>query len=356
MKILFTTSGLPFPFSLAGGAKELHQLLKGLSKLGHSVFALSGRAGRRGHIPTEKLSTLDIKSIHNDSGEWDIEFTNYCLQCVPNYMKRLELVIKKTKPDVIFIKVTGNPVGGNIVVLGKKYNIPSVMYVQSPPVSKEAIIVGARYGAKIVCNSPYLRDMVFRGLGTMPEVVYGPVEDCRVEYNPNGFITMVNPVIKKGINTFWHIAMRMPEEQFLLAESWLLGKMNLRIVKAHVRQIGNIKFMRRAHDVKDVYSQTKLLIIPSTWHESFSNLVREGQQSGIPAIASDRGSMRQNVGEGGLIVEDFLNPIPWVDTIRKVLSDQDLFNELRAGAIKEGKRQQLSTEYNVKKLEGILQV
>ena len=110
---------------------------------------------------------------------------------------------------------------------------------------------------------------------------------------------MINPHRVKGIDTFLEIARRLPNEKFLLVESWTLGNTELETLKSKLASLANVSFLRRVPDVQEIYRQTKLLIVPSVWEEAFGRVVIEAQSCKIPVIVSQRGGLPEAVGDGG---------------------------------------------------------
>jgi glycosyltransferase involved in cell wall biosynthesis len=80
----------------------------------------------------------------------------------------------------------------------------------------------------------------------------------------------------------------------------------------------NVRFLRRVSDMRQIYRQTKLLLVPSVWEEGFGMVAVEAQSCRIPVVASVRGGLPESVGEGGLLVDDYLDADSWVDAIANV--------------------------------------
>ena len=64
----------------------------------------------------------------------------------------------------------------------------------------------------------------------------------------------------------------------------------------------NITWHRRVLDMRPIYKQTRLLLVPSQWKEAWGRVVVEAQFSGIPEIASDVGGLAQNVSDAGRLL------------------------------------------------------
>src|SRR5262249_21620774 len=59
----------------------------------------------------------------------------------------------------------------------------------------------------------------------------------------------------------------------------------------------------RTDDMRTVYCDTRILLVPSQWEdETWGRVVSEAQLSGIPVITSDRGGLPESVGPGGIVL------------------------------------------------------
>jgi len=130
---------------------------------------------------------------------------------------------------------------------------------------------------------------------------------------------------------------------------------------AHLRKLASqdmrVQLMGR-YDQKDLPSilgQMDVLVIPSTWHETFSLVAREGLLSGTPVIASEIGALPEviNSGQNGLLV-----PPGDVDALHGALhnlsADPALLAHLREGAILSAKEIK-SMEDHVREVDLIYQ-
>ena len=84
----------------------------------------------------------------------------------------------------------------------------------------------------------------------------------------------------------------------------------------------NVTFCRAAPDVRPVYRNTQLLLVPSQWEEPFGRVVVEAQSSGIPCIARDVGGLREAVGDGGFLMPPSAGPSEWAEVVESVLENR----------------------------------
>ena len=118
---------------------------------------------------------------------------------------------------------------------------------------------------------------------------------------------MVNPVVVKGIRQFLQLAQAFPERRFLVVEGWGTPPR----IREEIGRVPNVTHLSNQLDMREVYRQTHLLVVPSQWNEAFGRVVVEAQASGIPVVASEVGGLPEAVGDGGVLVHDYRQVDAW---------------------------------------------
>jgi|AntRauTorcE11898_2_1112593.scaffolds.fasta_scaffold02975_2 glycosyltransferase involved in cell wall biosynthesis len=173
----------------------------------------------------------------------------------------------------------------------------------------------------VVANSEFTAEKLselFR-LKTHTDVIYPPIdpEKYRVEYNPDGEITMVNPRTEyKGPQIFMNIADELPEEDFLM-----VGDINSSKIKKRAERTENVTHWEWCNDMRKAYSKSKLVVVPSLVEESFGRVPAEAMISGIPCVVSDRGGLPEVVGDTGEIVSDINSTNAWLAAIKSAFKN-----------------------------------
>lgn len=104
-------------------------------------------------------------------------------------------------------------------------------------------------------------------------------------------ITLVNVTKEKGSGVFWALADRMPDREFIgVGGGW---------GAPDVRQLANVELRPHGTDMRQVYADTRILLVASE-HESWGRVAVEAMSSGIPVVASDLPGLRECVADGGL--------------------------------------------------------
>lgn len=142
-------------------------------------------------------------------------------------------------------------------------------------------------------------------------VVRPPVNPARfdnVEYNPDGYITLVNCNKDKGALVFQDIARACPDLKFLAVKGHHGPQIELRGK--------NITQWECQEDIRRVFEQTSILLVPSVY-ESYGRIGIEAMACGIPVIASDTPGLRESLDWVGCFTSR--NFIPgWLQSIRTV--------------------------------------
>lgn len=139
-------------------------------------------------------------------------------------------------------------------------------------------------------------------------------------------VLFVNPTPVKGVEIMLALAAHRPDVSFLVVESWNLEANWRQLCKHRAQALGNVQWLAPVDDMRPVFAQTSLLLMPSVWEESFGRTVVEAQLNGIPVLASTRGALPQNVGAGGLTVDPHAPVEVWASALRRLLAQRASFS------------------------------
>ena len=162
-------------------------------------------------------------------------------------------------------------------------------------------IVQAARPQYIVYNSEWARkELAYDHKGI---VVHPPcdwrVYDTGVDPSHNEAVTLINLDENKGGHILREIALALPKLRFI-------GVTGSYSEPAHVGQYKNqppnVTVYPKTNDIKSIYRQTRILIMPSKY-ESWGRTATEAMCSGIPVISSGTPGLRENCGKAGIYVD-----------------------------------------------------
>lgn len=139
-------------------------------------------------------------------------------------------------------------------------------------------------------------------------VVHPPVNPDDYRTTPGGCITLVNLSPAKGGDLFALIAAAMPDRAFLGVRGGYGPQ--------RTRTANNVEVLPVTQDMRDVYSRTRIVVMPSE-KESWGRVAVEAMCSGIPVVASPTPGLRECLGDAGIFV-DRSDLTGWVNELRRL--------------------------------------
>jgi glycosyltransferase involved in cell wall biosynthesis len=156
--------------------------------------------------------------------------------------------------------------------------------------------------------SPYLSEVYRQRIGLRSEGLESPIEWAEVEApdDMRRFVTFVNPTAQKGALLFARLAdmlgSRRPDIPILVVQSAAsAGGLNA---------IQGLDFGRYPHIMAapatprpaDFFALTRILLVPSVFHEPFGRIAAEALINGVPPLVSDRGALPETVRGAGRVL------------------------------------------------------
>jgi thioesterase domain-containing protein/glycosyltransferase involved in cell wall biosynthesis len=157
------------------------------------------------------------------------------------------------------------------------------------PNPREAALLARVSG--ILTVSRFMRDYLARwgGLAStvLPFPMYGRGPFPRLGAFDHGSITLVNPSSVKGISIFSELAARFPGLPFAAVPTYRTTRRDRETLSA----LPNVQLLPAVDDVERLFSQVRILLMPSLWDEAFGLTAVEAMLHGIPVLASDSGGL-----------------------------------------------------------------
>lgn len=187
-----------------------------------------------------------------------------------------------------------------------------------------------------IANSQFTAGRLQRAFGVGSVVVPPLFQRERYATEVEGrAVTFINPVPEKGLDLALQIAGSCPEIPFCFVRGWRTSWNDDRALKRQVNRLGNVELRDQTSDMRSVYRETKILLVPSQWEaETWGRVVTEAQFSGIPVLASDRGGLPESVGPGGVVLRHNDSAAVWAEALRRLWFDPDAYSELASAALR----------------------
>jgi len=115
-----------------------------------------------------------------------------------------------------------------------------------------------------------------------------------------GYVTLINPCVEKGLDLFLALARRLDSVSFAAVPTWGADASVLDALEA----ADNVTVLQPKDDIRDILSQTRILLAPSMWPETLGYVAIEAMLHGIPVLASDIGGLKE-----AMLGMDYLLPV-----------------------------------------------
>lgn len=191
----------------------------------------------------------------------------------------------------------------------------------------------------LIHNSLWIKNM-YNYFGFNSIVVYPPVyyKDYEVLDREKKYVTLINLNDNKGGSILIQIAKKMPDLQFLGVE----GGYDTQIKDT---KLENITYVKNTPQIKDMYKQTDILLVPSQ-QESWGRVAVEAISSGIPVIANPTPGLRESLDYCGIFVPRS-DIDEWVKMIRKLKNDNNYYAKVSTLSLKRSRELDPETQLKV---------
>ncbi len=308
MKIALLQDEIYLP-SFAGGNKVNRCLLEGLAARQHHCLALTRALTRSPDGPNElsqfgdemNARGLAVREIEPDvfayeSQGVEVEALNgSSVETRHDYLTRR---IRAFQPDWVFVAddkrkfmlaaaTTAAP--GRILALAQTIiQLPFGPLSVNESRSQTALLRDAR---AIIVVSKYLQNYVREHGGLESHLLRAPVYGTgpfpNLAHHNAGFVTMINPCQLKGVAIFLALARAFPHVMFAAVPTWGADPELLR----DLNDLSNVRLLAPSDNIDDILTQTRILLVPSLWPETFGNVAPEAMLRGIPVLASNLGGL-----------------------------------------------------------------
>lgn len=221
-------------------------------------------------------------------------------------------------------------------ILSNNYSVPTIHLVHNThPLT---VKWQSRASALIVNTDWIANEPEWKSIDKPMIVVNPPVNPDDYETDHGKCVTLVNLWEDKGAEIFYEMAKRFPNVPFLGVKGGYGAQV--------IRELPNVTIMEHTDNMRDVYSQSKVMLMPSKY-ESFGRVGVEAAASGIPTIAHPTPGLRESLGDAGIFA-DREDADAWEEALRDLLKPVKYgkatkASKARSKALSEKREQQLDT-------------
>lgn len=305
MRVLFVSDYPHLPAIKGGLQTTTHELCLAIGTAGADAAVLCGLSGAEPVRSDDSLGYLCMRAAAPDQA--------------------LALAAAAWNASVIVVQ-TGRSLTP-MVLAGLRTGRATAVYLHNVEVHQLGGMLVPDPALLYLANSQFTADR-WRALCELHCEVVPPV--IRAEHYLAGAsgtkVLFVNPTPIKGVELMFGLAAQCPDLPFLVIESWDLEANWRQLCRHRAQALGNVEWLAPTDDMRTVYAQARVLLMPSVWEESFGRTVVEAQLNGLPVLASRRGALPQMVGAGGLVVDPHEPVQSWAAALRHLLAEHDAFS------------------------------
>jgi len=200
-----------------------------------------------------------------------------------------------------------------------------------------------------------LQKLTKHDVPVIPSVVERQVYSCQ-KRQPR-YILSINPIRVKGAHIIIETARKMPGENFLIIKGgWSFKDYSHKNPYIHeLCKLPNVTLWDKCLDIREAYSLTKILFLPSQIPETFSRVILEAHINSIPVVASNIGAISYTLGKGGILIHDVESVDAYVCALNELCSDHDLYERLSRLALENSARKEFDFDLMMQNFISLLE-
>jgi glycosyltransferase involved in cell wall biosynthesis len=337
VRCLFVTSHAHLPQRVGGSESTTHELCRALTRWGWQCAVLAGLADSRRRGRAARLVRRLV--------DWPL-FAD-TLMSYPVYRRRhvvasVAPVVRRVKPAAAIVQA-GTPIP--IVERLLRLRVPTILYLHDVEFADLGGDLRAHERLALVANSTFTAARTREEFGLHSTVVPPLVSPhAYAVHSSRRSVVFVNPHPVKGADIAFALAERRRDISFVFVESWELAPEYARLCRARAAALPNVTWRERTLDMRSIYAEAKLVLVPSRWQEAWGRVVTEAQLSGIPVLASARGGLPEAVGPGGILVAPDAGLPEWARALSALWDDPAQYAEAARAALAHSRRPEIQPD------------
>jgi glycosyltransferase involved in cell wall biosynthesis len=327
MKEVFANGRRQYPLFQGGDGIAINDLLNRLHADKHGVLAV-GKIDNPDfrESPKQVVDQLigfdvELNKANNERIEYRNKNSYRCILLKDELFEEdLQRILAEERPDIVLTQLNSSH---RVIDIAHGQGAKVVLFVHDHHPFNYLTINASEKVSHVFFNSESTQGHFAHLLKCPSSVLYSPLvlDNYRCPSVDPRYITMVNPTEEKGAGILKEVIQAFPDQEFQLVSGW-------RGVPDEFHGFSNVRVIERKQDMKEVYSKTKILLVPSQWEEAFGRVAIEAMINRIPVVASRIGGLPEAVGNGGILVNDFVNAQAWIESLRLLMDDTTLYQQL----------------------------
>jgi glycosyltransferase involved in cell wall biosynthesis len=320
MKILFIND-YHLPQVYRGTELSTHALCTTLREAGQEVAVLA-RLTAYGVLGLWSRAKLKLDRRKAWVVDRAMGYPTYCA-----WQPRLVLaeVIGHWRPDVLVYQAGDRALAGMAVDTG----LPTFVYFRVRPDWDD---VPDPRRTRFITNSLFCHKTIKEKFQVESQIIRPLIleNEYRTQVTRK-YVTSVGVSFDKGTDVVLDIASALPQFQFNVFSNYIRPSEQQKALLHRARGIPNLRILPLQRSGKKIYRNTRVLLAPSRWLETWGRVVTEAQVNDIPALASNRGGLPEAVGPGGLCLPLDAPIGEWTAALRRMMEDDEAYAQYQRG-------------------------
>ncbi|MDO5296185.1 MAG: glycosyltransferase family 4 protein [bacterium] len=315
MKILHCNMNSLPPYHQSGAEITIDEFLEELFDKGHIVYSINSNESTLLRMQKYDKVRKNGLTIINDP------FCKVFFNSKDNFEERALKLIREISPDLIISQLNFLRPLAKYCALENKPLLYLIHGVHSSGLNSDTDIECLRSPAVkgIVCMSQFLLDSIHPSLKFKAKVIYPRIPSKRFKTQSlcRRNILFFNPIKSKGIDIVLQLSKEFQNEKFVIRETW--GNV-LPCTRKGINVEHSITFEKTENVFSKIYSNCKLLLMPSQEAEGLGRGIIEAGLNSIPVLASNNGGIPEAARSNDFLINDYSNYIIWREALKKTLT------------------------------------